>query len=153
MLPHRFEATLDRFLSSPTANCLLLVEGKIAALCTQARTLQERYAWPQLQVGPKLSEVLLNVAPRQRPRRVRRQLVDLLSEYAPGPVLCTHIDLLFTPVLQLDPLMLFRHLGKTTSLVICWPGEYHDDVLSYAVPEHAHYRTWRHPNALIVTLD
>jgi hypothetical protein len=68
-------------------------------------------------------------------------------------VLCTHIDLLFTPALQLDPLMLFRHLGKTAPLVVCWPGEYHDDVLSYAVPEHAHYRTWRHPDALIVTLD
>lgn len=153
MSAHQLDQAIQRFLSSPTQACLLLVNVEIAAFREQAQSLQARYDWSQLQIGPELSAELLNVAPKHRPQQARRRLQEWVSKHAPGPVLCTHIDLLFAPALKLDPLMLFRYLGKTAPLIVCWPGEYHDDALSYAVPEHAHYRTWRHPDALIVTLD
>jgi hypothetical protein len=72
---------------------------------------------------------------------------------SPGPVLCTEIDLLFEPSLELDPLPLLVDISRATRLVIAWPGSYVGGVLAYAAPEHAHYRTWRQPPAHIVHLD
>jgi hypothetical protein len=73
-----------------------------------------------------------------------------LGDLSPGPVLCTDIDLLFEPRLSLNPLRLFKDAGRITRLIVAWPGIYRDDVLSYAVPDHAHYRTWRNPKIPIV---
>jgi hypothetical protein len=73
-----------------------------------------------------------------------------LGDLSPGPVLCTDIDLLFEPSLSLNPLRLFKDAGRITRLIVAWPGTYRDDVLSYAVPDHAHYRTWRNPKIPIV---
>lgn len=156
MLSQQLHDAIRAFLSSTTERCLLIVGTEIDQLSEQARVLQQQYAWPQLKVGPELSDMLLTVAPRQRPQRARDGLVALLPTCAqdpPAPVLCTHIDLLFEPALKLDPLRLFCYLGKTTPLVVCWPGKYCDAVLSYAAPDHAHYHVWRNPDVPIVPLD
>jgi hypothetical protein len=75
-----------------------------------------------------------------------------LGEMAPGPVLCTEVDLLFEPSLKLDPLRLVRDASKRTRLIVAWPGSYVDDVLAYAVPEHHHYRTWHKPGPAVDTV-
>jgi len=75
-----------------------------------------------------------------------------LGELSPGPVLCTEIDLLFEPTLELDPLRLLCDVGRVARLVVTWPGSYHHDVLAYAVPDHRHYRTWRNPEVSVTLL-
>ena len=150
MLSHRVAAAIEVLFSATPRPCLLLVSAELTVLQAQAERLQARC--PRLQVGALLSTALLHVAPRQRPQAARRWWDAQLVSYAPEPVLCTHIDLLFTPELALDPVQLFRQLGRITPLIVCWPGRYQDQVLSYAVPEHAHYRTWRHPEVEILLL-
>ena len=70
----------------------------------------------------------------------------MIDDFQPGPVLCTDIDLLFDPSLKLNPLQLFLSCSKQTTLVIAWPGSYLDNTVAYAVPEHAHFRTWKQPD-------
>jgi len=133
--------------------CLLLVYPAVSKLEDAADQLLSVYDWPRLSVGRELSIALLSEPPMRRSRAARRWMQTRVGQMAPGPVLCTEIDLLFDPTLKLDPLRLVRDVGRVTRLVITWPGSYVDDVLAYAVPGHSHYRTWRKPEVFIKALD
>jgi hypothetical protein len=123
--------------------CLFLVSPEIRKLEHAADDLRSVYAWPCLSLGRELGSVLLPVIPQRRPREAHRWMKTRLGELSPGPVLCTEIDLLFEPALELDPLRLLCDVGRVARLVVTWPGSHLHDVLAYAVPDHSHYRTWR----------
>ena len=133
--------------------CLLLVHPEIRRLEDMADELLPVYGWPRLSVGRELSAVLLSEMPRRRSRTARRWMPTRLREMAAGPVLCTGIDLLFDPALELDTLRLLCDVSRVARMVVTWPGSYRDDVLAYAVPDHSHYRTWRKPGVSIVVLE
>jgi hypothetical protein len=143
---------VDQFLST-SRPCLLVVHPDIGQLADAARELLSIYDWSHLSVGSELSEKLLSETSRHRSLAASRWLKARLRDSAPGTVLCTEIDLLFDPTFHLDPLKLFCHVGRVTRLVVTWPGSYQADVLSYAVPDHSHYRIWRRPEVPIVTLE
>ena len=96
-----------------------------------------------LSIGRDLSEFLVKEVESDRIQATIRWLDRTLREQAAGTVVCTDIDLLFHPSLKLDPLVLFRKASRHTELVVLWPGTYSNGVLSYAVPEHKHYRFWK----------
>jgi hypothetical protein len=133
--------------------CLLLVHPGIRRLEEAANELLSLHAWPHLSVGRELSAVLLSERPQLRSRTADLWMRTRLGETAPGPVLCTEIDLLFEPMLELDPLRLIRDISRRTRLVVTWPGSYLDDVLAYAVPDHGHYRTWHRPEVFVNALE
>jgi hypothetical protein len=133
--------------------CLLLVHPDVRGLEDAASELLSMYGWPRLSVGRELSAALLSETPGRRSREARRWMKARLGEMSPGPVLCTDVDLLFEPTLELDPLALLRDVGRMTRLVVAWPGSYRHDVLAYAVPGHSYYRTWRRPGVPIVPLE
>jgi len=107
-----------------------------------ADSLLAGYRWPVLSIGATLGAALLSVAPQQRPRKTHTALVDAVRPHAPGPLLCLDTDLLFEPSLALDPLRLLRDTSRLATLVVLWPGSTTSGELAYAVPSHAHYRTW-----------
>jgi hypothetical protein len=133
--------------------CLVLTHLEIHRLQDVADELLSTYGWPRLSVGRELSATLLSRTPQCRSRLAHRWMSTYLREKAPGPVLCTEIDLLFEPTLRLDPLRLMRGVGRVTRLVVTWPGSCVDDVLAYAAPGHSHYRTWRRPEVSILALE
>ena len=132
--------------------CLLLVHPDIRALERAADELVSAYAWPRLSLGRELCAALLSETPPRRSRAARQWIKTCLGGMAPGPVLCSEIDLLFEPALELDPLGLLCDVGRLTRLVVTWPGTYQGDILAYAVPSHSHYRTWRRPEVSIAVL-
>lgn len=123
--------------------CVLLTYTDVRRLRVVSDLLAQRFDWPELSIGQRVSAALLGVAPRRWPRLAGQAMVDAVDSLAPGPILCGDIDLLFEPALELDPLRLLRETSRLASLVVLWPGAYRERVLGYAVPEHAHYRTWR----------
>ncbi len=133
--------------------CLLLVHLQIHRLEDAADQLLSTYGWPRLSVGQELCDVLLSEMPQHRSRAARRWMPARLGEMSSGPVLCTEIDLLFDPTLDLDPLRLLHDVSRVSRIVVAWPGSYRGDVLAYAVPEHSHYRTWRKPEVPIIVLE
>ena len=100
-------------------------------------------AWQIISIGRELSSFLIVASDADQSRTARQWLEDELRKKAPGPVVCKDIDLLFHPSLKLDPLALFRQISRHTKVIVLWPGEYKNGVLSYAVPEHKHYRFWK----------
>ena len=143
--------TVTEFLVSPQT-CLFLVSPDMRKLEDAANELVALYDWPRLPVGQELSEALLSESPQHRPHTANRWIKARLSEMAPGPVLCAETDLLFELTLKLDPLRLMRDASKVTRLIVAWSASYTNNVLTYAVPEHGHYRTWRNPGVAIAVL-
>lgn len=125
--------------------CLLLVSPEIHRLEDAVDELLSLHNWPRLSIGRELGSALLSETPQHRPHTANQWMKARLGEMAPGPVVCAETALLFEPALQLDPLRLVRDVSRVTRLVVAWPGSYVDEVLTYAVPEHSHYRTWRNP--------
>jgi hypothetical protein len=131
--------------------CTLVVDPDIDRLSIVAQVASAR-GWERIGVGAELSAALLDKSPGLRPREADRRLVDRVAQAAPGPVVCTEIDLLFAPALDLDPLRLFARASRFAHVVVAWPGSYDGEVLAYAVPEHGHYRMWTRPDVGIVRL-
>ena len=144
---------IQNFLNSNLYHpCLLLVHPQIERLQAAADELLGLYGWPRLLIGRELSDALLLVEPKRRAQKAARWLDDRLNDFKPGPLLCTDIDLLFEPSLRLDPVTLLSSASRTTRMVALWPGTHNSGALAYAVPEHAHYRTWRNPQLPIEAL-
>jgi len=90
------------FLASSAYHpCLLLVHPEVCTLQEAANELVPTHEWLHLSIGQELSAALLSEPPKRRSRAARRWMESRLSEMAPGPVLCTEIDLLFEPTLNL----------------------------------------------------
>lgn len=142
----RLQFALERFLTThPYYPCCLLVHPKIVQLERAGQYLQARYAWPTLSIGTTLSEALLSLAPHQRSGVVHTAFQTAVQRLLPGPILCRDIDLLFEPMLAIDPLRLLRDTSRIAPLVVLWPGACSNGALSYARPEHARYRVWGRP--------
>lgn len=139
-------AIIDRLAqlltSQPVYPCFVLTHPEIDKLDATAQRLAHHFGWPALSIGTTLSQSLLPIPPHRRPLQTRPLLYQALRPLAPGPVICTEIDLLFEPSLSLDPLRLLRDASRQMPLAVLWPGTGDTATLSYAVPEHAHYRTW-----------
>ena len=104
---------VERF--RPTSQpCLLRVYCDVGHLADAARELLSIYGWPHLSVGAELSAVLVSEPSRHRSLVANRWFNTRLGDSAPGPVLCTEIDLLFHPTFDLDPLEFFCHVGRLT---------------------------------------
>ena len=147
------ETTIAAFLAYPTRPCLLLVSPDVACLEMTVKNLAAAHCWPVLPLGQALSAALLHEAPARWATATTRWLDDAVRQETSGPLLVSGIDLLFDPGLSLDPLRLFCQAGRRIPLVVAWPGTHAGDVLAYAVPEHAHYRSWRHPEVVVVMVD
>jgi hypothetical protein len=94
-------------------------------------------------IGRDLSGYLITQDNINTSQAIYKWLDDTLREKAPGPAVCADIDILFYPDFHLDPLALFRQISRYTKLIVLWTGMYKDGVLSYAQPEHGHYRFWK----------
>jgi hypothetical protein len=135
-------------LLSQPYDCLLLVNPQIQVLERMSDEIQS-LGVAHLNLSKELSAFLMSVSASERTRFSQKWLVDTLSSLQNGPVLCTCPDLLFDPSLEIDPLALFRQAARIIQLIVLWPGEYSDNHLSYAVPEHHHFRTWKVPDSLL----
>ena len=134
-MPFDITATLQQHR---TYDGLILVHPHIQVLEKVPNQIKE-LDYAILNVGKELSASLLTVSLPERSRFLQQWLIDTLSLFQTKPVLCTCIDLLFDPSLKIDPLFLWRQAARVTQVIVLWPGEYSDGILSYATPAHHHY--------------
>ena len=123
--------------------CVLIVDPSIIKLSDAADQLINNLDVYSVHIGKELSDFLRNEPATSYTRNAITWFQNRLGLLSPGPVVIREIDLLFEPSLKLDPLALFRQASRVTKLVVLWPGDFKSGTLSYAVPEHRHYRTWR----------
>src|SRR5260221_1973801 len=127
---------------TPYYPCCLLVDPDITRLQRAARSVAAHRSWPMLSISVVLGDALLTVEPARRSGHVKRILDETFRPqlgHRRAAVVVTDVDMLFEPVLSLDPLRLFRDLSRVGALIVAWPGTYTNTILAYAAPEHAHY--------------
>ena len=139
--------TIDAILSQ-SYDCLLLVHPHIHVLERISKEI-EGSGMAHLNISKELSAALMAVSASERSRFSQKWMIDSFSSFPSGPILCTCPDLLFDPSLEIDALALFRQAARMMQLIVMWPGEYSANILSYAVPEHHHFRTWKISDALL----
>lgn len=122
----------------------IIVNTDIQALKRRLETIPD--IWAKLSVGREISHFLISQEVGSYPLSVSKFLADIAVLYVKHPVVFYDIDILFEPSIQIDPLNLFRQIGRQNVLIIFWPGTFVGDTLVYAQPEHHHYRFWKNVN-------
>ena len=140
------------FLQNNKQRLVLIVHPDIQRLDDTKKLIQTGFEWPAVSIGNALSADMLS-GQVSGVASVQAWLIAQIRNLTTGSVLLNDIDFLFEPTFKLNPLVLFQQTSRLIPLVVLWPGTYSDNkVLSYAIPEHQHYRTWRNPEANIFTL-
>ncbi len=123
--------------------------GKTVAL----RRLAARDGTPLLNLSREVSQAMLAMTGRQRATQADRLVRDLVANTDGGVVLLDDIELLFLPSLQVDPLRVLQGASRNVVLLAAWSGSFDGGVLTYAAPDHPEYRSYRDPDAAIVSVQ
>jgi len=129
---------------------LVIVNRTVKELEEIADQIISEYHFSFVCLGKEISQLLITEPHSQYTYMIVDWLSKQINELENEPVLLKDIDLLFDPSLGLDPLTLFKQISKVKELIVLWPGEFNNNNLSYASPEHAHYRTWANPGIEII---
>jgi len=144
MIVGDFSTQLEQFLENrPFHAVFFLAHPHIDQRMKVIEELKYQKGWVTISISNLLAQVLQEIPINKRSRQVPQLIASIVHANMPDPVICTDIDLLFDPSLRLDPLSILLNISKQTTLIVAWPGSYQEGILTYAVPEHAHYRTWR----------
>ncbi|MCX7781287.1 MAG: BREX-3 system P-loop-containing protein BrxF [Negativicutes bacterium] len=95
------------------------------------RELAEMRGWKYVHCKTLITEELLELVPRVRSQEAPRIMDKILGGYAADVCLIDGIELLFTPLLKLEPLLLLRQLSRKHTLVVAWPGRYEGEKLIF----------------------
>ena len=117
-----------------------------------SKLLSSRYSVQSISIGKQLCQRLITESTQIYASSTVQVITELIDETSSYPILCKDIDLLFEPVFQIDPFALFMQVSKNKELIVLWPGDYYNNILSYASPEHTHYRTWKNPGIEIIKI-
>jgi hypothetical protein len=144
------ESIRDYFLLDHKPNLAIGIDLSIEELHKTANWVVSEYHMPVISLNKELSQLLI----RKQQANYSKEIIDWVSqrinEIEEEPILVTEIDILFEPSFKLDPLVIFRQASRNKKLLVLWPGEFRNNKLSYATPEHAHYRNWGNPGIMII---
>lgn len=116
---------------------ILLVGSSESRKDDLLRQLSTRRQARILDVGAFLGRELLTMPIKRRrlaAPKVLRALADSFT--TSGVLLMNRIEILFDQELSLDPLQLLRQQARELTTVAVWPGEFRENRLEYATPEH-----------------
>jgi hypothetical protein len=122
---------------------LLLVGAPRSDKSAVLKAFGERMGALPVNVGLELGQRLTSIPYKRRHLEAGDLLRELAEQHTQGDLLLIdNIELLFDKTLQLDPLDLLKRHAQARNVVAVWPGELHNDRLTYADmghPEHQNY--------------
>jgi hypothetical protein len=135
-----------QFILTSGSLSTIIVDPKIQVLEFIAQQISREI--PVFSVGKELSSILIGINDSHQSRGASQWVVDELRRKGNDTIMCADIDLLFHPSLKLDPLIIFQQSSRHKKLIVLWPGNFENGILSYGQPEHHHYRFWRNPRGI-----
>ena len=137
---------LDRIvteISSLNSKLVLLIGPPRSGKSGLLSALAKRREAAVLSLGTALGRQLVAIPNARRHLVAVELLGELANSCAANDILLLdNIELLFDRTLQLDPLNLLKRHAHARRVVAVWPGELHDNRLTYAItghPEHQDY--------------
>jgi len=133
--------SLESILKQPY-DCFILANPQIQILDKTSEIIQS-IGIKHLNLGKELSSALMTIPTAERGRFAQEWMKNFIGGLQEDPVLFSHPDLMFHPSLKIDFFALIRQVARIKRIIILWPGEYSKDTLSYATPDHHHYKIWK----------
>ncbi len=90
-----------------------------------------------INVGQALSERLLTIPKAEHKDKLVSVLTSIIGNYK--SISLTHLEILFTPYLEVDPIGLLNSLCRNRQLCILWPGTIMNKKAFYAEPGELEY--------------
>jgi hypothetical protein len=112
-----------------------------------------------LNVNLELSKLLLEMTQRQRKLQLGSALEQAIAGFVAREttigefVFLDHIDILFEPSLESNPLALLQRASRSRVVAAVWYGALEDGVLTYAQPNHPAFRRYPTKDFLAIQLD
>jgi len=104
---------------------LTLVVGKPGSGKSKIfRELAAMRGWEYVDCGTLLTEEFLELVPKARPMEAPVIMGKILAQKKADVILLDGIQVLFAPVLNIDPLLLMKQLSKKQTILAAWPGEF-----------------------------
>ena len=94
------------------------------------RELSTMRGWKYVEARVLLTDEILEMAPKSRAQQAHILMGDALSALGGEVILLDDAEVLFAPVLNLEPLALIRQISRKHTLVVGWPCEYTDGKLA-----------------------
>jgi len=120
---------------------LVVVTGESASQLIEHTALEDSLL--VINLGLEFSEKLFEFPRQDRSKSASSLFTDLLRNQHAGVLLLNHIEIMFDRTLSIDPLKLLQSSAKNLTLVVVWPGEKTTASLTYAIPSHPEYRSYK----------
>ena len=133
---------------------LVLVVGKPGSGKSKLfRELALMRGWEYIDCGMLLTEEFLELVPKVRPVEAPFIMGKILAEKKADVILLDGIQVLFAPVLNIDPLRLMRQLSKKQTILAAWPGEFDGTTLSFHQMGQKDNQEYRVGNIKVIELN
>ncbi len=132
---------------------VLLIASTSADGTAVLRALAHQPGFRLINLNLELSQRLLELSERQRALRVPHLLDEIVGTDCEPVLILDHIELLFDPALQQDPLRCLQRLARSRTVVATWNGHLEEGYLTYATPDHPEYRRYPARDLLYVVQD
>ncbi len=128
MIIHQIVETVRETQKKPEK--LVLLVGKPGSGKSKLlRELATVRGWEYVNCRTFLTDELLEMVPKMRAQEAPHLIDKKMKQLRAEVIVLDDMQVLFAPVLQVDPLGLLRHLAKNYAVVAAWPGEYKDEKL------------------------
>jgi len=120
---------------------LLVLVGPTCTGKTEClKEISGRINIPYINLGLELSKKLIELSHKQQVLRVSGLTKELINDIKSDVVLIDNTEILFNPILKVDPIRLLMNCSRNKTIVVTVSGEQIDNHIIYAEPGHPEYK-------------
>ena len=140
----------DYFLLDKKPNLTIGVNLSTEELHKAADWVKSEFPVPDISVNKELSKLLIGKSKANFSKEIVDWISEKIKEVIEERSMRRSRSIFLEPSYELDPLTIFRQASRNKKLLVLWPGGFRNNKLSYATPEHTHYRNWVDPGVEII---
>ncbi|MDT2218509.1 BREX-3 system P-loop-containing protein BrxF [Enterococcus faecalis] len=107
---------------------------------TEIKHLFEEIDSSILNINVIISEQLLDIPSKLQAIKTQQIITEVIRNNPQKVIVIDNFEILFSPILKVKPIELFRELSRYKTIIVIWRYSYENNRLVYAVPEHFEYQ-------------
>ncbi|MDR2278115.1 MAG: BREX-3 system P-loop-containing protein BrxF [Vagococcus sp.] len=118
---------------------------------TEIKHLFEEIDSSILNINVIISEQLLDIPSKLQAIKTQQIITEVIRNNPQKVIIIDNFEILFSPILKVKPIELFRELSRCKTIIVIWRYSYENNRLIYAVTEHVEYQeTQINKNEMII---